>query len=98
MTLCLPLLPRSPPAPPLCCTSGFAFVDFATKQEARNAMDAVGGAHLYGRRLVMEWAEEEGGLDELRAKTGAGGGREKGEGAGRREGRGRRKRRRQWVC
>ena len=29
------------------------------------------GAHLYGRRLVLEWAEEEGGLDELRAKTGA---------------------------
>jgi len=45
-------------------------VDFATKQEARNAMDAVQGAHLYGRRLVLEWAEEEGGLDELRAKTG----------------------------
>lgn len=30
------------------------------------------GAHLYGRRLVLEWAEEEGGLDELRAKTGEG--------------------------
>lgn len=50
---------------------GFAFVEFATKQEARNAMDAVAGAHLYGRRLVLEWAEEEGGLDELRAKTAA---------------------------
>lgn len=50
--------------------SGFAFVDFATKQEARNAMEAVQGAHLYGRRLVLEWAAEEGGLDELRAKTG----------------------------
>jgi hypothetical protein len=46
-------------------------VDFATKQEARNAMDAVQGTHLYGRRLVLEWAEEEGGLDELRAKTAA---------------------------
>ena len=45
-------------------------MDFATKQEARNAMEAVQGAHLYGRRLVLEWAEEEGGLDELRAKTG----------------------------
>jgi multiple RNA-binding domain-containing protein 1 len=33
-------------------------------------MDAVQGAHLYGRRLLLEWAEEEGGLDELRAKTG----------------------------
>jgi hypothetical protein len=34
-------------------------------------MEAVQGAHLYGRRLVLEWAEEEGGLDDLRAKTGA---------------------------
>lgn len=34
-------------------------------------MEAVAGAHLYGRRLVLEWAEEEGGLDELRAKTAA---------------------------
>ncbi|GAB4818001.1 hypothetical protein N2152v2_005047 [Parachlorella kessleri] len=50
---------------------GFAFVDFATKQEARSAMEAVQGAHLYGRRLVLEWAAEEGGLDELRAKTAA---------------------------
>lgn len=35
-------------------------------------MEAVQGTHLYGRRLVLEWAEEEGGLDELRAKTGEG--------------------------
>lgn len=45
------------------------------------------GAHLYGRRLVIEWAEEEGGLDELRAKTGAAG--EWMEARGRRGGRGR---------
>lgn len=50
---------------------GFAFVDFATKQEAQNAMEAVHGAHLYGRRLVLEWAEEDGGLNELRTKTAA---------------------------
>ena len=55
----------------LCPCRGFAFVDFATKQEARSAMEAVQGAHLYGRRLVIEWAAEEGGLDELRAKTAA---------------------------
>ena len=48
---------------------GFAFVEFATPQEARGAVDAVSGTHLYGRRLVIEWAEEEGGLDELRTKT-----------------------------
>jgi len=51
---------------------GFAFVEFATPQEARGAVEAVSGTHLYGRRLVIEWAEDEGGLDELRAKTASG--------------------------
>lgn len=50
---------------------GFAFVDFLTKQEALSAKEAVTGAHLYGRRLVIEWAEDEEGLDALRAKTAA---------------------------
>ncbi len=31
----------------------------------------VTGTHLYGRRLVVEYAKEDGGLDELRAKTAA---------------------------
>ena len=53
----------------LCCCRGFAFVDFATKQEAQAALEAVMGTHLYGRRLVVEWAENEEGLDELRDKT-----------------------------
>jgi multiple RNA-binding domain-containing protein 1 len=48
---------------------GFAFVEFATPQEARAAVEAVSGTHLYGRRLVIEWAEDEGGLEELRVKT-----------------------------
>lgn len=52
---------------------GFAFVEFVTKQEAVNAMEGVGGTHLYGRRLVVEYAEagEEEGLTQLRAKTAA---------------------------
>ncbi|KAI8464255.1 MAG: hypothetical protein J3K34DRAFT_380531 [Monoraphidium minutum] len=51
---------------------GFAFVEFVTKQEARNALEGVGGTHLYGRRLVVEYASAgEEGLDELRAKAGA---------------------------
>jgi len=51
---------------------GFAFVEFVTKQEAKNALDGVGGTHLYGRRLVVEYAQQgEEGLDELRAKAGA---------------------------
>lgn len=55
-----------------CPRRGFAFVDFLTKQEAKSAADAVAGTHLYGRRLVIEWAEtDEAGLDELRAKTAA---------------------------
>jgi hypothetical protein len=29
----------------------------------------VGGTHLYGRRLVVEYAKEEEGLDDVRAKT-----------------------------
>lgn len=54
---------------------GFAFLEFTTKQEAANALEGVGGSHLYGRRLVVEYAqaEDEGqaGLDDLRAKTAA---------------------------
>jgi multiple RNA-binding domain-containing protein 1 len=51
---------------------GFAFVEFVTKQEAANALEGVGGTHLYGRRLVVEYAQQgEEGLDELRAKAGA---------------------------
>ncbi|KEP64110.1 UNVERIFIED_CONTAM: RNA recognition motif-containing protein [Hammondia hammondi] len=38
---------------------GFAFVDFATKQEAQNAVEALTGSHLYGRRLVLEPANQE---------------------------------------
>lgn len=51
---------------------GFAFVEFATPKEAKSAMEAALGTHLYGRRLVIEWAEEDmTGLDDLRAKTAA---------------------------
>ena len=56
----------------LFCCRGFAFIEFVTKQEAKNAMDSIAGAHLYGRRLVVEWAEQgDEGLDEIRAKTAA---------------------------
>jgi multiple RNA-binding domain-containing protein 1 len=48
---------------------GFAFLEFATPAEAAAAVEAVTGVHLYGRRLVLEWAAGEGGLDELRAKA-----------------------------
>ncbi|CAH0476730.1 unnamed protein product [Peronospora belbahrii] len=48
---------------------GFAFVEFLTEQEARNAFSALASSHLYGRHLVLEWAEDAGDIDTLRAKA-----------------------------
>jgi len=38
---------------------GFAFVEFVTGDDAKVAMRSLGRSHLYGRHLVLEWAEEE---------------------------------------
>jgi multiple RNA-binding domain-containing protein 1 len=38
---------------------GFAFAEYFTPREAANAMDALRNTHLLGRRLVLEYAEEE---------------------------------------
>jgi multiple RNA-binding domain-containing protein 1 len=38
---------------------GFAFVEFASAQEANTAMTALSSTHMYGRHLVLEWAKEE---------------------------------------
>ena len=40
---------------------GFAFVEFGSKQEATAALEATAGIHLYGRRLVVEWAKADDG-------------------------------------
>jgi len=49
---------------------GFGFVEFITKEDARRAFETLGlSTHLYGRRLVLEWAKEEESVDELRKKT-----------------------------
>nr|XP_039260926.1 probable RNA-binding protein 19 [Styela clava] len=50
---------------------GFAFVDFITKQDAKKAFQALcHSTHLYGRRLVLEWADsEEESVEGLRRKT-----------------------------
>jgi multiple RNA-binding domain-containing protein 1 len=40
-------------------TRGFAFADFVTAREAENAMEALRDTHLLGRRLVLEFADEE---------------------------------------
>ncbi|EFJ46013.1 hypothetical protein VOLCADRAFT_63158, partial [Volvox carteri f. nagariensis] len=50
---------------------GFAFVEFVTKQEAKNALEGLAGTHLYGRRLVVEYAREDDTLDDIRNKTAA---------------------------
>ncbi|KAL2091477.1 hypothetical protein ACEWY4_013740 [Coilia grayii] len=49
---------------------GFGFVDFITKQDAKKAFTALcHSTHLYGRRLVLEWADSEETVDSLRRKT-----------------------------
>ncbi|XP_076007167.1 putative RNA-binding protein 19 [Genypterus blacodes] len=49
---------------------GFGFVDFLTKQDAKKAFAALcHSTHLYGRRLVLEWAEAEDTVETLRRKT-----------------------------
>lgn len=40
---------------------GFAFAEFVTAKEAANALKALQGTHLLGRKLVMEYAEDESG-------------------------------------
>ncbi|KAK7155672.1 hypothetical protein R3I93_010350 [Phoxinus phoxinus] len=49
---------------------GFGFIDFLTKQDAKKAFTALcHSTHLYGRRLVLEWADAEDTVDDLRRKT-----------------------------
>ena len=49
---------------------GFCFVEFVTVSEAKTAFSSlVHSTHLYGRRLVLEWAAAEETLEELRDRT-----------------------------
>ncbi|GMN60320.1 hypothetical protein TIFTF001_029406 [Ficus carica] len=50
---------------------GFAFVEYVTKQEAQNALEALSSTHLYGRHLVLQRAKVGETLEELRARTAA---------------------------
>nr|XP_043622445.1 multiple RNA-binding domain-containing protein 1 [Erigeron canadensis] len=50
---------------------GFAFVEYVTKQETKNALQSLSNTHLYGRHLVLERAKEGESLEELRARTAA---------------------------
>ena len=38
---------------------GFGFVEFMSKSEAKSAKEALSDAHLYGRHLVIEYADED---------------------------------------
>ncbi|KAF2897811.1 hypothetical protein ILUMI_08367 [Ignelater luminosus] len=49
---------------------GFAFVDFFTTSDAKKAFEALSqSTHLYGRRLVLEWASTNEGVDQIRKRT-----------------------------
>ncbi|KAJ1889931.1 Multiple RNA-binding domain-containing protein 1, partial [Coemansia sp. IMI 209127] len=48
---------------------GFAFVEFLTPQEAQHVLDTMKDTHLYGRHLVIGWAEEDNSLQSIREKV-----------------------------
>lgn len=52
---------------------GFAFVEFVSKNEAKAAVEALQSAHLYGRHLVVDYADEAtmvgSSVEELQRKT-----------------------------
>ncbi len=48
---------------------GFAFVEFTGAKEALNAMKSLSQTHLYGRHLVLEWADDKEDIDTLRDKA-----------------------------
>lgn len=49
---------------------GFAFVDFVSKKEAKNAFEALSvSTHLYGRRMVIEWATDDTSVEGMQHKT-----------------------------
>ncbi|XP_075219928.1 putative RNA-binding protein 19 isoform X2 [Lycorma delicatula] len=49
---------------------GFCFIDYVSKSDAKRAMKALcQSTHLYGRRLVLEWAQAEESVEELRKRT-----------------------------
>lgn len=50
---------------------GFAFVEYHTKEDAKRAMQSLcQSTHLYGRRLVLEWAQSaEEDIEQLRKRT-----------------------------
>lgn len=49
---------------------GFGFIDFVNKSEAKSAFEGLHhSTHLYGRRLVLDWAEADQDIEEIRKRT-----------------------------
>jgi multiple RNA-binding domain-containing protein 1 len=48
---------------------GFAFIEFVSHDEAKAAFKSLQNTHFYGRKLVLEWAQREKTVDELRKDT-----------------------------
>ncbi|RZF45568.1 hypothetical protein LSTR_LSTR010969 [Laodelphax striatellus] len=49
---------------------GFCFVEYLSKNDAKRAMKALcQSTHLYGRRLVLEWARGEDSVEDIRKRT-----------------------------
>jgi multiple RNA-binding domain-containing protein 1 len=49
---------------------GFGFVEYVNPDNAQSAMDSLrDSTHLYGRRLVLEWAETGENIDKMRKRT-----------------------------
>ena len=48
---------------------GFAFIEFTSVEEAKNAYNALSSTHLYGRKLNLEWAKSDRSVEELTKKV-----------------------------
>jgi multiple RNA-binding domain-containing protein 1 len=48
---------------------GFAFVEFVSAEEAAAAFGALKNTHMYGRKLVIEWAKQDDSLGEARKRA-----------------------------
>lgn len=44
-------------------------MEFLTAEEAEAALEALENTHLYGRHLVIDFAAEDEGVEEIREKT-----------------------------
>jgi len=48
---------------------GFAFVEFVSVEEAKNAFNSLNHTHLYGRKLNMEFSAEDETIEEISKKV-----------------------------